>query len=290
ILLIFCTFISCNEGNNGSSGNADDGEIYPDTNDIGYIPINSEKGIKILDKLASSEFGWRSDQKYDGKYTYMNVYQDEQGIYHANWGQLLYDVYFEEDWISFFRQDMLYEGYADIGECYSLHFQGKDSFEICHVHMCAVIKDEYWDTYVRNEETVADDGVLDYSTYAEDIQEMIDKTGERYICCEDDGLTYTQSCVPFRITKTDNASDRGHQNFWIDLIQDGYEFEIQSVSYDPQEPGTIIFHSKTDLEFTTVDGYKAAFLREGNYSTTFMIESDYNSLPEPPEPCIEEGE
>ena len=264
------------------------------------LSSDSEEGIKELERLVDSKYGWRSFEEYDGKHIYMVFTKDQDNNYHAEWNNEKFEVS-NDFFMEFYTEEDLKSDDFIMGECYSLVFLSKDTFKICCVHMCAVIKNEYWDIYVRNDNSEEDNELisLNQSTNPEDIEKFFNKIKGKYIECIIEKTNFTQVCLPFNFTKKPKERDNKHQMFWVDQLQDGYNFFVQSVTYDITDPNTIIFDGTDNLykrevfsiKFTILNSYKVAVLNNGSDETYFIHEDDYDKINEPAEPCddYEEG-
>lgn len=163
--------------------------------------------------MVRSEFGWRSVEDEGDESSYLIFTKDDKNVYNADWDDDSYEVYSDRNWLTFYYPEQFQSGNYEMGECYSISFRGKDTYEICYVHMYAVIYNEYWITYVRNDSSSGDELISsNKSKNPEDIEIFLNKINGKYIECTYDENIFRQTCKQFIITKKKNKK-AGHQNF-----------------------------------------------------------------------------
>jgi len=259
-----------------------------------YNPFKSTvEGTEHLNNLLGEE-GWRSAEKYYGDYVYFKVSLEAETTYDVEWDGTIYEAFSDGSWITLYTAEEMASVDIPMGECYSVKFRGTDTFEISHIHMCAVNKDNIWETYIRNTESNHDEVILDKSSDPEDIKRMFQKIKGKYIECEFVVDHFRKMCFPSNITKNSDSNE-DKISFWIDFLQDGFEFKIKNVTYDPGKPNTFIFESSRELygdndvvlTFRKENNYKTAELRSYHRHQIFIHENDYAKIEDTPEPCGE---
>lgn len=296
--MIFITFSSCDD--NEEELNSDSIEItVPDNDseaetDESYHPDISEAGLSHLDLLVHSKSGWRNIKEIDDKYSIMIFSEDSKHNYSLDWSDDQYSVTSDGEWITLYDPEELKSEEFIMGECYAINFLSKDTFEICYVHMCARIKDEYWDKYAR----VKDDDIiaLNRSDDPEDINNILNKIKGKYIEVEYNNTGFRQKCTYFNIYKYKAEENEAHYNFWFDHVMDGYEYHIENVSYDPMIPDKYIFRGtenyfeeiKSKLTFMMFNDYRVLTVESNNEKLWYIHEDEYDNIAEPAEPCNED--
>jgi hypothetical protein len=290
---MFIFFNACNGDASDTSDNlsASETDITSNEVDSGIYgdQYNSEEGLRILDMLVNSELGWRLIDRTE---TDLFFEKTSENVYTAEWEKRSYSVFYGEDWMTFIEEEELPEGETPLRECFALEFISKDTFKLFAVEMCARLKDDVSDTYVR---VKADDGIiaLNRSSNSEDIKKVSEKISGRYIEAEYKEGTFRKLCTRYKIYKHKTADKDMHDNLWFDNVMDGYEYHIENVSYNPMEPDKIIFEGtenyfeekKSTITFMMFNNYKVLTVESSGEKLWYVHEDHYSGLAEPSEPC-----